>query len=74
MEQRSALTVNELLPVDQEAVADGAARGSRTKAEDYVVRLQSRVDATSTTTTSTTTTTLPTTTTLAPAAPVTPVP
>jgi protein phosphatase len=80
VDRRSALTVTELLPVDREAVTNGAARGSRQKAEDYVVRLQSRVDSTSTTTTTTTTTTLPTTTlpllapTVAPAAPVTPVP
>jgi PPM family protein phosphatase len=59
IERRSTLEAAELLPVDREAVTDGAARGSKDKAEQYLVRLQDRVDSTSTTTTSTTTTTVP---------------
>jgi PPM family protein phosphatase len=54
VDQRSALTADELLPVDREAVQDGAARGSKTKAQEYVARLQRRVDSTTTTTTTTT--------------------
>jgi len=54
VEQRSELNAGDLLPVDREAVSDGAARGSRAKAEGYVVRLQERVASTSTTTTTTT--------------------
>jgi protein phosphatase len=70
VDQRSTLTANELLPVDREAVRDGAARGSKTKAQEYVARLQRRVDSTSTTTT-TTTRPLPTTTVVRPPTPTT---
>ena len=72
VDQRSALTADELLPVDREAVRDGAARGSKTKAQEYVARLQRRVDATSTTTT--TTRPLPTTTVARPPTPTTAAP
>jgi protein phosphatase len=61
VEKRTSLTEGELLEKDQEAVSDGAARGSRDKADQYLVHLQEGVDSTSTTTstTTTTTTTLP---------------
>jgi hypothetical protein len=64
IEERSDLTAAELLPVDRAAVTDGAARGSKTKADQYIARLHARVDSTSTTTSTTTTTTLPPTTTV----------
>jgi PPM family protein phosphatase len=57
LEERSDLTAAQLLPADREAVSDGAARGSKEKAEQYLGRLQAHVDSTSTTTTTTTTTT-----------------
>jgi PPM family protein phosphatase len=76
IEERSDLRAAALLAVDREAVGDGAARGSRDEAEQYLVRLHERVASTSTTTsTTTTTTTLPPTTTvpvLPPAAPAPP--
>jgi PPM family protein phosphatase len=59
IEERSDLTAAQLLPADREAVSDGAARGSKEKADQYLGRLQAHVDSTSTTTTTTTTTTLP---------------
>jgi protein phosphatase len=60
IEERSRLTAAQLLPADQEAVTDGAARGSRKKAEQYLDRLQAHVDSTTTTTTTTTTVPPPT--------------
>jgi protein phosphatase len=75
VEERSRLEFDELTPIDQAAVADGAARGSRDKAESYLDRLLVRstttttTTTTSTSTTSTTSTTLPATSTTAPVPP-----
>jgi protein phosphatase len=63
VEQRTALTADELLEKDRDAVADGAARGSREKADQYLVHLRRGVASTSTTTS---TTSIPTTTTTLP--------
>ena len=73
VEARSDLTLGQLEYVDELAVTDGAARGSRDTAERYLLALEDRVASTSTTTasttTSTTTTTLPLTTTVPPVVP-----
>lgn len=64
VEERSSLELEDLMPVDRAAVADGAARGSRDKAQGYLDRLLVRSTTTTTTTTTTSTTTSTTTTTL----------
>jgi serine/threonine protein phosphatase PrpC len=65
VEAETELTVDDLIPSDAAAVGAGTARGSRDRADNYVVQLEERATttttstSTSTTTTSTTTTTLP---------------
>jgi protein phosphatase len=67
VEAETELTVDDLIPSDAAAVGAGTARGSRNRADNYVVQLEERV--TTTTTTTTTTSTTSTTTTTLPAPP-----
>jgi protein phosphatase len=69
VEAETELTVDDLIPSDAAAVGAGTARGSRDRADNYVVQLEERVAASTTTTTSTSTTTTSTTTTTLPAPP-----
>jgi hypothetical protein len=57
VEERSDLTTDDLDEVDRANVADGAAKGSREKAEAYLSTLEERVDDRSTPSTSSTTST-----------------
>jgi protein phosphatase len=57
VEERSDLTVDDLDPLEQADLANGAGKGSRDKAETYLANLAERVDGRSTPSTSSTTST-----------------
>jgi protein phosphatase len=66
VERRTGIQIADLPEVDRDRVANGAARGSRARAESFVTRLEERIEETTTTTTTrpvTTTTRRPATTT-----------